>query len=33
MLENFTILLRSILDRTRSAETTLAAELEVVDAY
>ena len=33
MLENFTVLLRSILDRTRSAETTLAAELEVVDAY
>lgn len=33
MLENFTVLLRSILDRTRSVETTLAAELEVVDAY
>lgn len=33
MLENLTVLLRSSLDSTRSLETTLAEELELVEAY
>lgn len=33
MLESLTILLRSSLDSTRALETTLAEELDVVDAY